>query len=64
VGGFGIVSEIFMPGRRFQEEEEHRLEWNRDEEGEADPCRGPVDLGSGQVVIRLGAAQDPAAPDA
>jgi hypothetical protein len=58
-----MVSEIFMPSARFQEEEEHRLEWTRDEEGDADPYRGPIDLGSGQAVIRLAPPRDPAAPD-
>ena len=61
MGGFGIMSDIFMPGRRFQEEEENRLEWTRDEEGQGDPHRGPIDLAGGKVVIRL--SPPPAEPE-
>lgn len=47
-----ILEEIFFPSARHREEEKHRLEWTRDEEGEGDPYRGPIDLDSGVVRIR------------
>jgi hypothetical protein len=53
VGGFGIISEVFMPSSRYREEERNRLEWTRDDEGEGDPYRGPIDLDGGKVVVRL-----------
>ncbi len=48
----GIIDELFSPGRRHTEEEQNRLEWTRDEEGEGAPHHGPIDLESGHVVIR------------
>ena len=48
-----IFEELFNPGARYREEEKHRLEWMRDEEGEGDPHRGPINLDSGVVQIRL-----------
>jgi hypothetical protein len=56
VGGFGMFEDIFLPGARHREEERNRLELTRDEDGEAEPDRGPIDLDSGGVVIRLPAA--------
>ncbi|WP_198035141.1 DUF6191 domain-containing protein [Streptacidiphilus rugosus] len=49
----GIFDDLFAPGRRHTEEERNRLEWTRDEEGEGDPHRGPIDLDGGHVVIRV-----------
>lgn len=57
-----ILEEIFFPSARHREEEKHRLEWTRDEEGEGDPYRGPIDLDSG--VVRVRAAATPEAPAA
>ena len=48
-----IFDELFNPGARHREEEKRRLEWTRDEEGEGDPHRGPIDLDSGAVRIRV-----------
>ncbi|WP_236655367.1 DUF6191 domain-containing protein [Streptacidiphilus carbonis] len=42
-----------MPSSRYREEERNRLEWTRDDEGEGDPYRGPIDLDGGKVVVRL-----------
>jgi len=53
VGGFGIFDELFSPGARHREEERNRLELTRDEDGDSEPDRGPIDLDSGAVVIRL-----------
>ena len=54
-----VFFDMFVPSRRHVEEERNRLEWTRDEEGEGDPHRGPIDLDSGVVAIR--ATGEPAA---
>ena len=48
-----IFNELFNPSDRFRDEEKNRLEWMRDEEGEGDPHRGPIDLDGGTVRIRV-----------
>lgn len=56
-----ILEEVFQPSARHHHEERQRLEWMRDDEGEGDPYRGPIDLDSGVVHIRVGPkAADPA----
>ncbi|WP_424891307.1 DUF6191 domain-containing protein [Streptomyces sp. XH2] len=58
---FNVFEEVFAPGRKHAHDEEKRLELTREDTGDADPARGPVDLDSGRVVIRLpqqGSAQD------
>lgn len=47
------LNELFAPGKRHEEEERRRLEITLDEVGDADPGRGPIDLASGSVVIRV-----------
>ncbi|MFD9489820.1 DUF6191 domain-containing protein [Streptomyces sp. NPDC059991] len=47
------LNELFAPGKRHEEEERRRLEITLDEAGDADPGRGPIDLASGSVVIRV-----------
>jgi hypothetical protein len=49
---FGFVEELFAPGRKHTEDERNRLELTREEAGDSDPGRGPIDLDSGTVVIR------------
>ncbi|WP_037909167.1 DUF6191 domain-containing protein [Actinacidiphila yeochonensis] len=49
---FNVLDQLFNPGRRHTEDEEHRLQLTRDEEGNGDPGRGPIDLESGAVIIR------------
>ncbi|MFF8961094.1 DUF6191 domain-containing protein [Streptomyces sp. NPDC014894] len=63
------MNELFAPSRRHTEEERQRLEITRDDAGDADPGRGPIDLRSGVVLIRMPGARDapaesgaPAAP--
>jgi hypothetical protein len=51
-----VFFDMFVPSRRHVEDERNRLEWTRDEEGEGDPHRGPIDLDSG--VIRIKASGD------
>jgi hypothetical protein len=62
-----VFFDMFVPSRRHVEEERNRQEWTRDEEGEGDPHRGPIDLDSGVVAIRAtgepAAGPDPSAPD-
>ncbi|MFC4493916.1 DUF6191 domain-containing protein [Streptomyces ovatisporus] len=49
---FNLIEELFSPGRRHTEDERRRQEHTRVDEGSTDPGRGPVNLTSGQVVIR------------
>ena len=49
---FGFVEELFAPGRKHTEDERNRRELTREEAGDSDPGRGPIDLDSGTVVIR------------
>ncbi|WP_182453508.1 DUF6191 domain-containing protein [Streptacidiphilus sp. P02-A3a] len=48
-----MFEDLFLPGARHREEERNRLELTRDEDGDNEPDRGPVDLDSGAVVIRV-----------
>ncbi|MET9345214.1 DUF6191 domain-containing protein [Streptomyces termitum] len=50
---FGGLDEFFAPGRRHAEEERRRLALTREDPGDADPSRGPIDLSSGRVTIRV-----------
>ncbi|WP_184503565.1 DUF6191 domain-containing protein [Streptomyces botrytidirepellens] len=50
---FNLIEELFAPGRRHTEEERNRLEFTLEDVGDSDPpWKGPIDLDSGQVVIR------------
>ncbi|NLU66998.1 hypothetical protein HCC30_06905 [Streptomyces sp. HNM0574] len=57
---FNLAEELFAPARKHTEDERQRLDHTRVEEGSNDPGCGPVDLESGQVVIRLPAQPGPA----
>ncbi|MEV6246970.1 DUF6191 domain-containing protein [Streptomyces sp. NPDC051742] len=46
------MAELFAPGRRHTEEEQRRQALTREDPGDADPSRGPIDLTSGRVTIR------------
>ncbi|MBD0710586.1 MULTISPECIES: DUF6191 domain-containing protein [unclassified Streptomyces] len=50
---FGPIADLFAPGRRHLAEEQRRQALTREDPGDADPARGPVDLTSGRVTIRL-----------
>lgn len=50
---FNLIEELFSPGRRHTDEEKKRLELSRVDVGDGDPGRGPIDLDSGRVLIRL-----------
>ncbi|MFE6059122.1 DUF6191 domain-containing protein [Streptomyces sp. NPDC056431] len=56
---FDPLAELFAPGRRHTEEELRRQALTREDPGDADPSRGPIDLTSGRVTIR--APRHPAA---
>ncbi|GHA74690.1 DUF6191 domain-containing protein [Streptomyces termitum] len=59
---FGGLDEFFAPGRRHAEEERRRLALTREDAGDADPSRGPIDLSSGRVTIRVpGSGAEPGA---
>ncbi|MEV6114296.1 DUF6191 domain-containing protein [Streptomyces sp. NPDC052109] len=50
---FDAFEELFAPGRKHTREEQNRLELTREDVGDNDPGRGPIDLASGKAVIRL-----------
>ncbi|MFJ6794191.1 DUF6191 domain-containing protein [Streptomyces sp. NPDC091268] len=58
---FNMIEELFSPGRKNTDDEKKRLELSRIDVNDGDPGRGPIDLESGKVVIRLADPQEPAA---
>ncbi|MFC9813178.1 DUF6191 domain-containing protein [Streptomyces virginiae] len=50
---FNMIEELFNPGRKHTNDEKKRLELSRTDVGDNDPGRGPIDLDSGRVLIRL-----------
>ncbi|MEU4615725.1 DUF6191 domain-containing protein [Streptomyces umbrinus] len=48
-----MIDELFAPGRKHTDEERKRLELTRVDLNDGDPGRGPIDLASGKVVVRL-----------
>ncbi|MCQ9129328.1 DUF6191 domain-containing protein [Streptomyces hilarionis] len=64
---FNPFEELFAPGRKHTRDEQNRLELTREDVGDADPGRGPIDLASGKVVVRAAepdpAGQEPPAED-
>ncbi|MGY1497347.1 DUF6191 domain-containing protein [Streptomyces sp. QTS52] len=49
---FNMFEELFAPGRKHTRDEQNRLELTREDVGDGDPGRGPIDLASGKVVVR------------
>ncbi|MFF0017328.1 DUF6191 domain-containing protein [Streptomyces sp. NPDC005374] len=49
---FNMFEELFAPGRKHTHDEQKRLELTREDVGDGDPGRGPIDLTSGKVVVR------------
>ncbi|WP_411148707.1 DUF6191 domain-containing protein [Streptomyces sp. A30] len=49
---FNPFEELFAPGRKHTRDEQNRLELTREDVGDGDPGRGPIDLTSGKVVVR------------
>ncbi|WP_436954923.1 DUF6191 domain-containing protein [Streptomyces sp. SudanB182_2057] len=60
---FNVFEELFAPGRKHTRDEQKRLELSREDVGDNDPGRGPIDLASGKAVIRLSAPEAPAPAD-
>ncbi|KUO04921.1 DUF6191 domain-containing protein [Streptomyces caeruleatus] len=50
---FNAFEELFAPGRKHTRDEQKRLELTREDVGDNDPGRGPIDLASGKVVVRM-----------
>nr|WP_248003705.1 DUF6191 domain-containing protein [Streptomyces sp. RLB1-33] len=48
-----MFEELFAPGRKHTNDERKRLELSRVDLNDGDPGRGPIDLTSGKVVVRL-----------
>lgn len=48
---FDAFAELFAPGRKHTRDEQNRLELTREDTGDSDPGRGPIDLASGKVVV-------------
>ncbi|MFR0357042.1 DUF6191 domain-containing protein [Streptomyces sediminimaris] len=55
---FDAFEELFAPGRKHTRDEQNRLELTREDVGDADPGRGPIDLASGKVVVRRPKTED------
>jgi hypothetical protein len=49
---FNMFEELFAPGRKHTHDEQKRLELTREDVGDGDPGRGPIDLTSGKVLVR------------
>ncbi|MFC8147591.1 DUF6191 domain-containing protein [Streptomyces paradoxus] len=49
---FNMFEELFSPGRKHTRDEQNRLELTREDVGDGDPGRGPIDFTSGKVVVR------------
>ncbi|MGH4034395.1 DUF6191 domain-containing protein [Actinomycetota bacterium Odt1-20B] len=62
---FNAFEELFAPGRKHTEDEQNRLELTREDPGDNDPGRGPIDLSSGKVIVRPPAkGEEPSSPSA
>ncbi|WP_391858840.1 DUF6191 domain-containing protein [Streptomyces rhizosphaerihabitans] len=48
-----MFEELFAPGRKHTDDERKRLELTRVDLNDGDPGRGPIDLTSGKVVVRV-----------
>ncbi|WP_406376893.1 DUF6191 domain-containing protein [Streptomyces sp. NBC_00647] len=48
-----MFEELFAPGRKHTNDERKRLELSRVDVNDGDPGRGPIDLASGKVVVRV-----------
>ncbi|GGO57484.1 MULTISPECIES: DUF6191 domain-containing protein [Streptomyces] len=50
---FNVFEQLFSPGRKHTDDENKRLELSRVDVDDGDPGRGPIDLSSGTVVVRV-----------
>ncbi|MFG2649491.1 DUF6191 domain-containing protein [Streptomyces sp. NPDC048436] len=53
------LMELFQPGRKHTDDEQKRLELSRTDVADGDPGRGPIDLTSGKVVVRVPQQTEP-----
>jgi uncharacterized protein DUF6191 len=61
---FNMFEELFAPGRKHTRDEQKRLELTREDVGDTDPGRGPIDLASGKVVVRRSEPpEEPGSPE-
>ncbi|AVH61126.1 MULTISPECIES: DUF6191 domain-containing protein [Streptomyces] len=60
---FNMFEELFAPGRKHTNDERKRLELTRVDINDGDPSRGPIDLSSGRVVVRVPKQEPTAEPD-
>ncbi|WP_392672746.1 DUF6191 domain-containing protein [Streptomyces sp. LN785] len=58
---FNFFEELFAPGRKHIADEQKRLELTRVDLGTDDPGRGPIDLSSGKVTVRVPSPEDESA---
>ena len=58
-----IFFDLFNPNNRHRTEELRRLENTREDESPGEPGRGPIDLNSGMVLIRVPEKDDVASED-
>ncbi|MEU3861409.1 DUF6191 domain-containing protein [Streptomyces sp. NPDC028722] len=56
---FETFDDLFAPGRKHTRDERNRLALTREETGDNDPGRGPIDLTSGKALVRLPAPKPP-----
>ena len=56
---FNMFEELFAPGRKHTNDERKRLELSRVDVNDGDPGRGPIDLASGKVVVRVPSQEHP-----
>jgi len=61
---FNMFEELFSPGRKHTQDEANRLELTRVDVADGDPGRGPIDLESGKVVVRLAEVEADASTEA
>ncbi|WSM42367.1 DUF6191 domain-containing protein [Streptomyces cellulosae] len=55
---FNAFEELFSPGRKHTQDEQKRLALTREDVGDGEPGRGPIDLASGKVTVRRPAPAD------
>ncbi|MET8170306.1 DUF6191 domain-containing protein [Streptomyces sp. NPDC005329] len=60
---FNAFEDLFAPGRKHTRDEQNRLELTREDVGDGDPGRGPIDLASGKVVVRPTEPEEPDKPE-
>ncbi|MFJ9022873.1 DUF6191 domain-containing protein [Streptomyces sp. NPDC102259] len=60
---FNAFEDLFAPGRKHTRDEQNRLELTREDVGDGDPGRGPIDLASGKVVVRPTELEEPEKPE-